>query len=100
MWKTLMQMPQASCRITTIMPNDTTSEDQNARRAFLQAAGRKAAYVAPIVTVLAASNKAFGSNAFFSFCGDQGSPCVTDADCCTGLTCQESGQSGVFKCKP
>ena len=68
-------------------PNDTTSEKQSARRAFLNAAGRKAAYVAPIVTVLAASNKAFGSNVFFTFCGEVGSPCDMDSDCCAGLVC-------------
>jgi len=79
----------------TIMPNDTTSEDQRARRAFLQAAGRKAVYMAPIVTVLAASNKAFGASGF-SFCADQNSPCTTDADCCTGFTCQ--GFMGEKKC--
>ena len=82
------------------MKSERTSENQRARRAFLQAAGRKAAYVAPIVTVLAASKKAFGSNAFFSFCVDEGSPCVTDADCCTGLTCQEAGMSENFECFP
>ena len=79
------------------MPNDTTSEKQRARRAFLHATGRKAAYVAPIVTVLAASTKAYGSNDFFSFCGDAGSPCVVDADCCAGLECFEMGPTAECK---
>ena len=80
------------------MPNDTTSEDQKARRAFLQVAGRKAVYVTPIVTVLTASNKAFGSNAFFSFCGEAGSPCQTNADCCTGLVCNAIPMSNDKEC--
>ena len=80
------------------MKSKRTSENQRARRAFLHAAGRKAAYMAPIVTVLAASRKAFGSNDFFSFCGDFVSPCVTDADCCSGLNCQEIGMSGNSVC--
>ena len=78
------------------MPNDMTSEKQKARRAFLHATGRKAVYVAPIVTVLAASNKAFGGSEFFSFCGDVGSPCVDDGDCCTGLVCG----GGMMECEP
>lgn len=69
------------------MPDETTSEKQRARRAFLHATGRKAVYVAPIVTVLAAGTKAYGTNAFFSFCGEVGSPCFTDVDCCTELVC-------------
>ena len=76
------------------MANDTTSEKQKARRAFLHATGRKAAYVAPIVTVLAAGTKAYGSNVYFSFCGDVGSPCVMDSDCCTGLDCT------MMECEP
>ena len=74
------------------MPDETTSEKQRARRAFLHATGRKAVYVAPIVTVLAAGTKAYGSNPFFSFCADVGSPCTTDSDCCTGLQCQAMTQ--------
>ncbi len=79
------------------MPDDMTSEKQRARRAFLHAAGRKAVYVAPIVTVLAAGTKAYGSNAFFSFCGDAGSPCVIDADCCTMHVCFDMG--GMLECR-
>ena len=74
------------------MPNDTTSEKQRARRAFLHTTGRNAAYAVPIVTVLAASNKAFGSNPFFTFCADEGSPCVNQSDCCAGFDCQAMSQ--------
>ena len=52
-------------------------------------------YVAPVVVALSAS-RAYGSNAFFSFCGDAGSVCSVDADCCTGLNCQEFGESMMF----
>ena len=62
------------------------------RRVFLGAAARKVLYVAPVVVAISAS-RAFGSNPFFSFCGDVGSPCTTDADCCTGTVCQLFGES-------
>ena len=69
------------------------------RRAFLGAAARRVLYVAPVVVALSTS-RAYGSNPFFSFCGDDGSPCTVDADCCTGLNCQQFGESmmmGVCK---
>ncbi len=56
------------------------------RRAFLGAAARKAIYVAPVVFALSAT-KAYGSNVFFSFCVDEGSPCLETPDCCPGLMC-------------
>lgn len=61
-------------------------QERSTRRAFLGGAGRKAAYVAPVVLTLAAqqacaSGPACGSN----FKHTIGSPCATDAsakDCC------------------
>lgn len=56
------------------------------RRAFLKKSGRRAMYVAPIVLSLSASVKAAVSG-FDSTCGDAGSPCDVDGDCCGVLTC-------------
>ena len=46
------------------------------RRAFIGRVAKKAAYVAP---------------AGISGCGEAGSPCTTDADCCAGFICEIMG---------
>lgn len=57
------------------------------RREFLGNVGKKAAYIAPIVMTLTASQARAGSAADFdSTCGDDGSPCTVDEDCCA-LNC-------------
>ncbi len=59
------------------------------RRVFLGRVAKKAAYVAPAVLALKAARTA---SAGPSACGETGSPCATDLDCCGGFTClQMSG---------
>ena len=55
------------------------------RRVFLGRVAKKAAYVAPAVLALKAAQTA---HAGISGCGQTGSPCATDVDCCGGFTCQ------------
>ena len=55
------------------------------RRVFFGRVAKKAVYVAPAVMVLKAATKA---HAGISACGQDGSPCATDADCCTGFECE------------
>ena len=69
-----------------------TGKDSNTetptRRSFLKAVGKKAAYITPIVMTMSAKTALAGaSKPFDSTCGDTGSPCVVDGDCCAGLTC-------------
>ena len=54
------------------------------RRVFLGRLAKKAAYVAPAVLALKAAQTA---HAGISGCGQTGSPCGTDADCCGGFLC-------------
>lgn len=68
------------------------------RRAFLGSMAVKAAYVAPAVLALKAARR---SQAGFASCGDAGSPCAADADCCGGFTCQTSSGmpcNGMMNC--
>ena len=58
------------------------------RRAFLGRVAKKAAYVAPAVLAL---NAARTAHAGVSGCGETGSPCTTDADCCAGFNCETMG---------
>ncbi len=59
------------------------------RRVFVGRVAKKAAYIAPAVMVLKAAQKA---HAGISMCGQTGSPCATDLDCCGGFFCvQMSG---------
>ena len=55
------------------------------RRVFLGRMAKKAAYVAPAVLALKAARTATAGP---SACGQTGSPCATDLDCCGGFTCQ------------
>ena len=54
------------------------------RRVFIGRVAKKAAYIAPAVMVLKAATKA---HAGISMCGQTGSPCLVDADCCGGFLC-------------
>ncbi len=55
------------------------------RRVFIGLVAKKAVYVAPAVMVLKAAQTA---HAGISGCGQTGSPCLFDPDCCGGFTCQ------------
>ena len=57
------------------------------RRVFLGRVAKKAAYVAPAVLVLKAAQTA---HAGVSGCGQTGSPCLVDADCCGGFFCTQT----------
>lgn len=54
------------------------------RRVFLGRVAKKAVYVAPAVMTLKAAQTA---HAGISACGETGSPCQADADCCGGFVC-------------
>ncbi len=66
----------------------STNEEQAlaSRRRFLRASAAKALYVTPLVLAVTATQARAGSG-WDSLCGDVGSPCNVDGDCCTGLTC-------------
>ena len=70
------------------------------RRVFLGRVAKKAAYVAPAVLALKAAQTA---HAGISGCGETGSPCTTDADCCPGFVCEQMGggpcAGGPCKCE-
>ena len=77
-----------------------TNEDQQGhlkRRVFVGRAIRRAAYVAPAVLALKAAQLSYAGP---SGCGQTGSPCATDLDCCGGFTCQLSGMAcmGMMNC--
>ena len=59
---------------------------------------KKAAYVAPAVMVLKAARTA---HAGVSGCGETGSPCTADVDCCPGFICEQmgGGPCGAGPCK-
>jgi hypothetical protein len=67
------------------MDHDNTPQVK--RRAFVIGVARKAAYVAPAVLALKAAQRVEAGGAS---CGTAGSPCTTDADCCTGLVCEKA----------
>ena len=54
------------------------------RRAFIGRMAMKAAYITPAVVALKASRKSYAG---VSGCGQTGSPCLTDTDCCGGFAC-------------
>ncbi|MEE8460198.1 MAG: hypothetical protein V3S08_09995 [Phycisphaerales bacterium] len=54
------------------------------RRVFIGRVARKAAYVAPAVLALKAAQTTYAGP---SGCGQTGSPCLTDPDCCGGFLC-------------
>ncbi len=81
---TMDQVPQQPLTPAAPAPNDTAPPPS--RRAFLSGALRKAVYVTPVIMTFAASQARAGS-VVDSNCGDAGSPCAVDGDCCSGLTC-------------
>ena len=58
------------------------------RRVFLGRVAKKAAYIAPAVMVLGPARPV---HAGISGCGQTGSLCNTDADCCAGFFCEQMG---------
>ncbi len=70
------------------------------RRVFIGRVARKAAYVAPAVLALKAAQTTYAGP---SGCGQTGSPCATDLDCCTGggFTCKQPNTNpcaGMMNC--
>jgi hypothetical protein len=59
------------------------ADSKSNRRQFLGHVGKKAAYVTPVFLALSASQALAASGEFDSTCGDVGSPCTVDGDCCT-----------------
>ncbi len=57
------------------------------RRVFIGRVAKKAAYLAPAVLALKAARTATAGP---SACGQTGSPCATDLDCCGGFTCVDA----------
>ncbi len=56
------------------------------RRVFIGRVAKKAAYLAPAVLALKAARTATAGP---SACGQTGSPCATNPDCCGGFVCQQ-----------
>lgn len=81
------------------MDHDVTDEQSRIRRrAFFGRVAMKAAYVAPAVLALKAAQKTYAGP---SGCGQTGSPCAVNGDCCGGFTCvQSSGMpcAGMMNC--
>ena len=81
------------------MKPDTNESQQGPlkRRVFVGRVIRKAAYVAPAVLALKAAQSSYAGP---SGCGQTGSPCNTDLDCCGGFTCQNMGMAcaGMMGC--
>ncbi len=55
------------------------------RRVFIGRVATKAAYVTPAILALKAAQTTYGAGP--SGCGQTGSPCNTDLDCCGGFSC-------------
>ena len=55
----------------------------SSRRSFLRGVGKKTAYLAPVFLALSASKAHAASGEFDSTCGDAGSPCTANGDCCS-----------------
>ncbi len=56
------------------------------RRVFIGRVARKAAYVAPAALALKAAQTTYAGP---SGCGETGSPCNIDSDCCGGFLCKQ-----------
>ncbi len=70
------------------MRGESMQPDSIKRRVFIGRVARKAAYVAPAVLALKAAQTTYAGP---SGCGQTGSPCNTDTDCCGGFTCRIPG---------
>ena len=68
------------------MRSDTNGDQKGPikRRVFIGRVARKTAYVAPAVLALKAAQTTYAGP---SGCGQTGSPCNTDLDCCGGFSC-------------
>ena len=81
------------------MESDNQRDEPRAIRwhVFLGRVAKKAAYVAPAVLALKAVQTA---HAGISGCGENGSNCASDADCCAGFTCRVGGMpcDGMLGC--
>jgi hypothetical protein len=60
------------------------------RRVFIGSVARKALYVAPAAVALKAAQKTYAGP---SGCGQTGSPCLDDPDCCGGFTCKRANST-------
>ena len=60
-------------------PEDTGGPTLSTRRKFLASAGKKAAFIVPVVTSLTAQ-EALAAGSYG--CSPYGAPCVVDEDCC------------------
>ncbi len=74
-------------RNEVIAGTESPKQGDTSRRDFLRKSGRRAMYVTPAVLSLSASLKAAALSGYDSTCGEAGSPCTVDADCCDALTC-------------
>jgi len=74
----------------TAMPSSLMRERETlltTRRSFLRHGVKKAVYVTPVVLTVRPSQVRAGSVDVDSTCGDVGSPCNIQADCCPTLEC-------------
>ncbi|MCP3903373.1 MAG: hypothetical protein GY715_07030 [Planctomycetes bacterium] len=60
-----------------------TTPDVASRRSFLARSAKKAAYLTPVVMAVGAQQ----AHAGLSVCGQTGSPCFGQNDCCGGWSC-------------
>ena len=67
------------------------SDPRIRRRVFIGRVARKAAYVAPAALALKAAQTTYAGP---SGCGQTGSPCTVDADCCGGFACERPAHMG------
>ncbi len=83
------QKPRSEDRPRVSGPSRTSDTVEAAsaatRRSFLRGVGKKAVYMAPVFLALSASDAHAASGEFDSTCGDEGSPCTVDADCCSNM---------------
>ena len=74
------------------------SSDSVDRRVFIGRVLKKAAYVAPAVLALKAAQNSYAG---VSGCGQTGSPCDTDLNCCGGFFCLQPNTNpcgGMMNC--
>ena len=79
-----MASKSSNAEVVAIQSGDAyaSANRRTSRRTFLRGAARKAVYMTPVVLTLAASQAKAASLEFDSTCGDGGSPCTVDGDCC------------------
>ena len=67
----------------SVNPADVDHSRTTTRRAFLDGAGRKALFMAPVIVTLSAQ-QALAEGSRTVSCTVSGDPCVTDEECCSG----------------